>query len=274
MRRMTWILGGGIALFINLFPQPDCHASFFDKLIRDPLMNFVSKQAQEEGRGVYVLPIDINSDGLKDVLISSDHVPGFDRFNANYWNIYLKVSGGYKLNVGGIRINDDFIALEDLVTSGTRVVTFIENDKPERDSAREGDGHITWYDPQTFIWHRGISINPEDENFKSIFADNYARKIRKVPQAEITRFYEIDVFPAGRKKDYDNDLIKDEDLKTLPRTDPNSDTTGTLLTYGIILGNHTTSETLQLQAQASGTHKAKRAKAPAAAPKKSAKEKK
>jgi hypothetical protein len=142
---MIGILAGGIALFVNLFSQPNCHASIFDELIRDPLMDFVSKQAQEEDKGVCVLPIDINSDGLKDVLMSPDHVPGFDRFNANYWNIYLKIPGGYRADQCGIQINDDFIALEDLGTSGTRVVTFIENDKPERDSAREGDGHITWY---------------------------------------------------------------------------------------------------------------------------------
>lgn len=125
----------------------------------------------------------------------------------------------------------------------------------------DGDGHIYWFDSQFYL-RQGKSINSDSDEFKYIFSNNYAQKIRTLSQAEINRFYRIRVFPWGKRQEYEDGDIPFEDLQVLPRTDPNSDTTGTLLTYGIILGNYTTSETLQLQAQAQagGTSQTLRAK--------------
>jgi hypothetical protein len=122
---------------------------------------------------------------------------------------------------------------------------------PWRMKITDGDGHIYWFDSQFYL-RQGKSINSDSDEFKYIFSNNYAQKIRTLSQAEINRFYRIRVFPWGKRQEYEDGDIPFEDLQVLPRTDPNSDTTGTLLTYGIILGNYTTSETLQLQAQAQG----------------------
>jgi hypothetical protein len=115
---------------------------------------------------------------------------------------------------------------------------------------------------ESYFSVRGESIDTESDTFNTLFANNYAEKIKTISQTELTRFYEIKVFPVGKRQDFFDGVIQYEDLKTLPRTDPNSDTTGTLLTYGIILGNFTTSETLQLQAKAESLSKTSRTRNP------------
>ncbi len=240
-----------------------CSDVTFDNLIKDPL-KWVVSQAQEEGAEVYVLAIDIDGDGLNDVLIGENLVTRKNKFmkvELDWW-IYLKVPGGYKEVLQSVNFNKEYLALENSATTGTRVITFFEDKRGDAQAGTvlKGDGHIFRFDPQTFFLQEGEAVNSTSDTFKTLFANNYVTRIKTLSQAEINRFYKIRVFPAGKREDYENDIIKYKDLEVLPRTDPSSDTTGTLLTYGIILGNYTTSETLQLQAQAGGTSQTLRAK--------------
>ncbi len=248
-----------LALVI-LFQQQVCHGYISKRLIKDPLKSSVT-QAQEEGAEVYVLSIDINNDGLNDVLIGENLDDKKNEFMKVLpaWKIYLRVQGGYKRVTHTISFNTNYIAIEDLGTSGTRVITF-QDDKggDNHPEYSPGDGSVIWIDPQEFEYRQGQKINSTNVEFERLFSNNYAKRIKTLSQSELNRFYKIKVFPAGRRQDYNKGILKYKDLPELPRTDPNSDTTGTLLTYGIILGNYTTSETLQLQAQAGGTSKALR----------------
>ncbi len=254
-------------LFVGFFfvlIQGICPAQTFDKLRRDPLRSFVA-QPQEEGGKVYILPIDINADGLNDVLISHAQ-PGESSGDEEEsdWAVYLKVQGGYKQVAHTIYLNWNYIALDNRGTNGAKVITFYEDIESGdgKEEVTSGTGHLYSFDTQFIFPHIGELINSGSESFKTLFAKNYEPKIKTLSQSEVNRFYSIRVFPKGKRQDYNNDIIMYEDLKTLPRTDPNSDTTGTMLTYGIILGNYTTSETLQLQAKAEKSSQTQRPNGP------------
>jgi hypothetical protein len=265
MIRKARVIYAWVLVVLSILSHGICSDFTFDKLRKDPLGYNVMGHAQEEGSEVYLLVIDINGDGLNDALIGQK----LEEKNNEYmeitpdWWIYLKVQGGYKQVTHTVCFNTDYIAMQN-TDSGTRVITFFENGREDRkEEAPAGSGHIYWFDSQKFYPQREKEIlDPTSDTFKTLFANNYADKITTLSQTEINRFYEITVFPAGKRRDYNNQIIKYQDLPTLPRTDPNSDTTGTLLTYGIILGNHTTSETLQLQAKAEKFARSQRTKSP------------
>jgi hypothetical protein len=260
MRKSAWVMAG-VWVFISILLQGNSFAFISEYLDEDPLRLFVG-QPQEEGANVYVLSIDVNGDGLNDVLIRTIALEKRDEEVTASWWIYLKDQGGYREVSHDIDFNTDYIAVEDMGTSGTRVITYYKDDKEDDEYGEygAGDGHIYRLSLDQFVFNKGPKVNANSDTFKRLFADNYNQRIKTISQTDINKLYKIKVFPRGRRKDFYNGVLQYRDLPTLPRTDPNSDTTGTLLTYGIILGNYTTSETLQLQAQAGGTSQTLRAK--------------
>jgi hypothetical protein len=251
------------ALFVGVFlvwTQGICSAGIFYHDLRKDPVDWYLVQTQEEGANLYVLSIDMNSDGLNDVLLSHARPGESADDEETDWKVYIKVPGGYKEVSHTIYLNWDYIALDNRGGQGTRATTFFYG------NVSADTGYLYTFETESYFSVQGESINPGSDTFNTLFSNNYAKKIKTISQTELTRFYKIEVFPAGKRSDYDKGIITEKDLKILPRTDPNSDTTGTLLTYGIILGNHTTSETLQLQlqlqAQAEKFSRSQRAKAP------------
>jgi hypothetical protein len=125
----------GRILFVGFFlvwAQGICSAGiFYHDLRKDPVYRYLV-QPQEEGANLYVLCIDMNSDGLNDLLLSHAKQGESADDEETDWIVYIKVPGGYKEVCHTIYLNWDYIALDNRGGQGTRATTFYYDNGPER----------------------------------------------------------------------------------------------------------------------------------------------
>jgi hypothetical protein len=87
------ILSLGWFLFLT---QSICSAGIFYHDLRKDPVDWYLVQTQEEGANLYVLSIDMNSDGLNDLLLSHARQGESADDEETDWKVYIKVPGGYK----------------------------------------------------------------------------------------------------------------------------------------------------------------------------------